>query len=305
MSGSIPVYQIVKTGNIEEGGFLKVLQLKGSPEKDPLVEYAPYETNARHRHNFFEICVFSEGSGTHEIDFVSHPIKSKSIHVVAPGQIHNVQKDKDTNGYIIAFNREFYTIFFPGQDDGETTLPGYNVGNNAIFNLSDNEFQNFLEIVRQVIKESQQEKKHTRQILSYYLHIFILKLSDFIQDTIIQESDKDEHQHLINCFKKEVEQHYKNIHLVKEYATLLDIDPIKLNKVCKKLTLKTAGEIITDRIMLEAKRQLVFSSLTNKEIAHYLHFEDPSYFSRVFRKKTGLTPTGFRSRMAEKYQHFT
>ncbi|MBT34484.1 MAG: AraC family transcriptional regulator [Thalassobius sp.] len=304
MSGRIPVYQIVKTSKEDSGGFFKILQIKGSPEKDPLVEYAPYETNARHRHNFFEICLFTDGAGIHEIDFISHSIKPESIHIVVPGQIHYLQKAKDTNGYIIAFNREFHSMFFLDNEANNTALPNNFIGSKSIINLSNQAYQDFLNIVKQMIRESQQNGKHSQQILNYYLHIFILKLGEFVQETIISETSKDNRYQLVNRFKKAVESNYKKAHLVKDYADLLDTDPIRLNKVCKKLTLKTAGEIITERIILEAKRQLAFSSLTNKEIAHFLNFEDPSYFSRVFRKKTGLTPTDFRNSMAKKYQNF-
>ncbi|MBT6763846.1 MAG: helix-turn-helix domain-containing protein, partial [Prolixibacteraceae bacterium] len=58
---------------------------------------------------------------------------------------------------------------------------------------------------------------------------------------------------------------------------------------------------IIDRLILEAKRLLLFSDLSNKEVAYKLNYEDPSYFARIFRKKTGLTPSGFREKMNERY----
>ncbi|MEM1138166.1 MAG: helix-turn-helix transcriptional regulator, partial [Bacteroidota bacterium] len=294
MSRLIPVYHIDQNIGTKAGGFFRILQLKGSTENEPFLDQATYENNSPHRQNFFEICIFSEGEGIHEIDFKSYNIKPKSIHLVAPGQVHNIHKKKSTSGYILAFNRDFFALFSPDKDIKQTVLVARAGMNNTIFNLSNKDFNSFLDIVKRMIQESRTNGKHTHQVLKSYLHIFILKLSEFSTEVVVPEIKKNDKYILVNSFKKAVEQHYKELHLVKDYADLLNVDPIRLNKICKKLTSKTAGTIITDRIILEARRQLVFSSFTNKEIAHYLNFEDPSYFSRVFRKKTGFSPTAFR-----------
>jgi AraC-like DNA-binding protein len=84
-------------------------------------------------------------------------------------------------------------------------------------------------------------------------------------------------------------------HQVRTYADLLNITPAKLNRVCARFTGKNASEFILERVILEAKRHLVFTNMSSKEIAYGLGYDDPSYFSRFFRKKTGYTPTRFRS----------
>ncbi len=63
-----------------------------------------------------------------------------------------------------------------------------------------------------------------------------------------------------------------------------------------------ASEIIIDRLILEAKRLLIYSDLNNKEVAYELNYEDPSYFARIFRRKTGLTPSAFRKQTRERYR---
>jgi len=96
--------------------------------------------------------------------------------------------------------------------------------------------------------------------------------------------------------------YYDQVHQVKDYAELLGESPIVLNRAIKSVTDKTASEIIIERLILKAKRLLLFSDLSNKEVAYKLNYEDPSYFARIFRKKTSFTPSEFRKIMKEKYR---
>ncbi|MBL4658385.1 MAG: helix-turn-helix domain-containing protein [Flavobacteriales bacterium] len=90
--------------------------------------------------------------------------------------------------------------------------------------------------------------------------------------------------------------------MVKEYADLLSTTSEHLNGETKKVRGKTASDLISDRIILEAKRLLMYSEFSNKEIAYFLNYEDPSYFSRFFKNKIGISPSEFRDNLQKKYQ---
>ena len=102
-------------------------------------------------------------------------------------------------------------------------------------------------------------------------------------------------------FRNLVEHRFDRCHQVKDYADVLQVTPTKLNEICKKAGQRNASDFILDRILLAAKRNLMFSNLSNKEIAFRLGFKDPSYFSRFFKNKTSLSPSKFRKEMNEKY----
>ena len=97
-------------------------------------------------------------------------------------------------------------------------------------------------------------------------------------------------------FTQLVEANYKEKHTVADYADILTIAPKTLTHKFKRLNLPQPNEIIKSRIILEAKRLLVHTSKSAKEIAYDLGYEDPAYFSRLFFIKTGETPFGFKSK---------
>ena len=127
-----------------------------------------------------------------------------------------------------------------------------------------------------------------------------MKSKNFFQP----ESDlHSENKHLSNLafqFKVLLEKNFRSLHLVKEHAKILSVTSDSLNEATKKGLGKNASDLITDRIILEAKRLLSHSALDNKQIAYYLNYEDPSYFSRYFKNQLGLSPSDFRKKHFKK-----
>jgi AraC family transcriptional activator of pobA len=92
-----------------------------------------------------------------------------------------------------------------------------------------------------------------------------------------------------------VNQHYVEKRLPKEYAAMLYVTPNYLNALCRDLLGKSAGQLIRDRILLEAKRLLVNTDISISEIAYRLNFKDNSYFTKFFKKYSGVTPEDFKT----------
>ena len=104
---------------------------------------------------------------------------------------------------------------------------------------------------------------------------------------------------LFTRFRVEVERHYKEQWQVGQYAGVLRVAPTRLNRLCLKLAGKSAFEITQDRLMLEACRKLTYVPAGVASIAYELGFQDPAYFSRLFKKLMGVTPKAFRQRQHE------
>jgi AraC family transcriptional regulator, transcriptional activator of pobA len=91
-----------------------------------------------------------------------------------------------------------------------------------------------------------------------------------------------------------VEQHFKTLHTVADYADLLCVTPKNLSKKINLVSKETPNDIIKNRIILESKRLLAHTKMNVKEIAYTLNYDDDAYFVRFFTKHTGISPTSFR-----------
>lgn len=298
MLEKIPIYELPFPE--QEKLALKIYRVKG---KTIQRQDYPHDTALPHKHNYFEICVFIAGTGEHEIDFQNHQIQTPSIHLVQPGQVHLIRRGIDYEGYLFIFSREFYNLRFNGLE----IIPGYplttRLENGPILNMSMDEFADFAIIISSIEKEFEKISAETEEIIISFLNIFFLRLRNrFVELIKVRNPENNSHLKLVNSFNQLVDKHFCQIHQVQEYAELLNESPVLLNRAVKSLTGKTAGELILERLVLEAKRLLIYSDLSNKEVAFKLNYEDPSYFARIFRMKTGTSPSGFRKMMHQQYK---
>lgn len=90
--------------------------------------------------------------------------------------------------------------------------------------------------------------------------------------------------------------HFRAQKPVEFYAEKLSLTPVHLNRVCRKITGQSVGQLIAERVIEEARRDLVFTSMTVQQIAFDLGFSDPAYFNRLFSRQTGITPKAYRNR---------
>jgi AraC family transcriptional activator of pobA len=98
----------------------------------------------------------------------------------------------------------------------------------------------------------------------------------------------------VDALRGLIEEHFRSERLLGFYAGKLAMTPDRLNDHVKRATGVTAGHLIRQRILTEAKRQLVFTMQPIHEIAQHLTFADPSHFARFFRKQMGVAPQEFR-----------
>ena len=178
-----------------------------------------HETSRPHRHNYYEICVFINGAGKHEIDFTSFPIKSHSIHFLSPGQVHMISREENYHGYLLMFSREFYSSDFQ-KKDMLFELPYFNNNTSKpILELSVTEFSEFLEIIDSLKRENGREHNLKSNIVRSYLHIFLLKCkAAFLEKRLSAGTITDMSYVTVNQFKYLLEQSYQEMHFVKEYA---------------------------------------------------------------------------------------
>jgi AraC family transcriptional regulator, transcriptional activator of pobA len=247
-----------------------------------------------HRHDFYQIVLFTQGSGSHTIDFTDYPVAEHQVYYMSPGQTHTWHFSEDTEGYILNFHESLFGSM--GQDNNfikQFPVFATVLGDSPVNTLDLACCSDLAQTFAQLLAEYNSEQSFKLEILRGLLTVILVKLSRAVPNR--QATAQVKHQlHIVRDFEKLIEVHYRDKHLPKEYAEILFITPNYLNALTTSVLGKKAGEMIRDRLLLEAKRMLVNSDQLIGQIAYDLQFEDNAYFTRFFKKYVGATPEQFR-----------
>ena len=244
-----------------------------------------------HRHNSYVLVFFTKGSGTHEIDFDIFTIQPGSMFFLQPGQMHHWNLSDDVEGFVIFYSQEMYNLYFGQKTIGE--YPFYSsMGNKPemVFDMS--ESKAILPYFESLILETQTIQLLKQDKIMNLLDIIHIEIARKYSETYFHEAHS--YNVKIKNFEVLLEQNFKIEKAASFYASRLNITLKHLNRICNEILQKTTTEVILDRIILEVKRMLMDKKFTINEIASELGFDDYSYFTRLFKKHTGMTPTNFR-----------
>ncbi len=263
---------------------------------DDLASYLVRNNNLifPHRHNFYHFVLFTNGSGQHTIDFETFDIEPWQIYFMTPGQIHSWNFEGDMQGFVVNFHQDFFKNLLLRSDylDNFSFFSG--LIRDEVFVIAPG-IQNKVSCLLADIKSNISQLEFVRASLLY-----LFQLLELQREPVVSQEVNAYNHTLLRNFMNLIELNYKTLRLPKDYAALLYITPNHLNALCKELLGKSAGEIIRNRIMLEAKRLLVIKDYSVSEIAYTLSFNDNSYFTKFFKKIEGLTPEEFRKKQALK-----
>ncbi|WP_057939172.1 AraC family transcriptional regulator [Algoriphagus resistens] len=250
-----------------------------------------------HKHDFYIIVVFTQGKGSHTIDFKTFPVEPGDVFFLSPGQVHSWKLSADSDGYILFFSADFYTAAF-----SRKRLNEYSLFNSILAyprletdSAQAKEITSFFEKIDQ---ENSQPTLFTKDLLRNYIDILLVLLYRF---KVSKGSFSKQEKLIHNQFQELellIDTHFKKHREASFYADQMSMSMKQLNTLCKNTVSKTSSQLILGRVILEAQRLLTHSDLNVSEIAYELAFDDSSYFSRLFKKKTGHTPEQFRNKMA-------
>ncbi|KAF2519180.1 helix-turn-helix domain-containing protein [Flavobacterium salilacus subsp. salilacus] len=205
-------------------------------------------------------------------------------------------------GYFMYYNRDFYCVQI---HDAEVACDGllfnniYQMPKTVLNTKEDSIIQT---ILVQMEEEFELDASTREEMLRIYLKQIIIRATRIwkTQHLGVLESQPYQEIEFFREFSRLVEIHYRSKHLVADYAELLGIAPKTLTHKFKKFELPAPNEVLKDRILLEAKRLLIHTGLSAKQIAYDLGYDDPAYFNRLFSKKIGDAPNIFRKKYLER-----
>ncbi|GAB3921630.1 helix-turn-helix domain-containing protein [Larkinella terrae] len=258
-----------------------------------LEEHVPQLNHSHkpHAHPFYSVTWVQEGSGIHVNNGKAYEVAPNQLFFLAPGKMHSWQLSADTKGYNLFFDSDFcrgtsghllyrYPFFHANKE-------------HPLLQVTDPDAL-FADIFDFIFSEYQSKQANRFEVILSALHI-VLELSD----RLYHEQWNGNGTYLydrIRQYEQLIEHQFLTVRMVSDYAAQMNVTPHYLNQLCKKVVGKTASQLYHERIVLEARFLLAYTSDSVKEIGFRLGFQDPSYFVRFFRKNTGETPADFRQR---------
>lgn len=248
-----------------------------------------------HRHNYYTIILIKKGSGKHIIDFQEYEMTNNSIYFVAPGQVHQVLPASRSEGFVLTFTADFLLRNNISEQLINDVYLYNNFGESPPLPLHDHELLAYVELIKQIKDFSRANSNYGNEAIGSLLKLFLIKSYSLCNLCGSEELQSSEPRNpLFRNFKNQIDKNFSLKHKVNDYAELLSVSSDYLNKVVKSLSGFSAKDYIQNRLMVEAKRNLLFTDLSNKELAYQLGFEEPAHFSNFFKKHAGTTPVEFR-----------
>lgn len=259
------------------------------------------EFQENHRHNHYEIIWLKKGKGIHHIDGQKFDYNGSVIFLLSPGQVHKIEQEEKGEGFVIKFLAELFQHQKEVEEYLIESLLFDAIDAFPVINLSSSQYKVFEDLFYQITVEFNTSEIGQQQMLSSFLKILITNIKRVKHLQKAYNYVPDLGYDIFNKYKITIEKNYKTTHSVNDYATLLNTTTRNLNNLAKKFSNKTAGQIISDRIILEAKRYLYHNTLSIKEIAFELGYDDPAYFTRFFKNNLGISPQQYKENLKQIY----
>lgn len=294
MSDFFPLYRI--------GHFLNQ---PANPTKFEVLRFeqmAEPEVEDPHRHTFYEVLWTEAGTSRQAIDGVAYELTPQSLFFISPGQLHYFEEYEHLHGGSILFTEDFFLVGAADQDRLFELSFLDNFYANPLLRLDAASFGELRDTIALLEREAARPDRSTA-ICQALLQVLLSQIQRCVDTQAGPTPPARRYVVLYKQLKQLLDQHYLENLAPADYAARLAITPHHLNVVCKAVSGgRTASEVIRGRALLEAKRRLAFTDQPVAEVAAQLNFLDPSYFARVFRAETGMSPVAYQKHMAQRFK---
>jgi AraC family transcriptional regulator, transcriptional activator of pobA len=286
---------------------LPLFHLYGDPPDDQAFDFVHVETLSSrssihnwtiqaHRHrNLFQIFVIERGGGEMSFETTTIAFKAPSAILVPPTVAHGFRfLPEVSEGWVVTFTEDVAETI--GERSAAALERLKALASDPVVPLAnDGETQRLVARCRELYEEHFLAREGSRIAMRSYIALIAVEVVRLAASrartgaVTLAAADPT-----VEALRRLIEDHFRRERHVAFYAAKLAVTPDRLNDHVKRAAGVTAGHLIRQRVLTEAKRELVFTSLSIGEIAYDLAFADPSHFARFFRKQTGTTPQAFR-----------
>ncbi|WP_025146361.1 helix-turn-helix domain-containing protein [Pedobacter jeongneungensis] len=286
----LPIYTL-ETDDIAGNKNFRVYQFEGTlPNQSELL--------IPHRKDHYLIVLIRQADSRQWIDMTPYTLKNNTIYFSGPNHIIVKEGFKQLWSTGLAFTKEFLSL---QENASLSKLPIIqNPQNGHELFLTENDLAFVEDMITKIYAEYQNKSEWQQRMLTAYLTVLLTYLSRLYTEQF-KESEHGVDKLLLKNFQTKVNECYRELREVGDYASLLNISAGHLSEVVKIQSGKPAIKHIHERLVLEAQRLLFHTHQSLKEIAFDLGFSDTSYFNRFFKRETGLTPAAYRASIREMY----
>ncbi len=248
------------------------------------------------RLNYYSLIWIKEGNGKVKVDFSEYDFKENQLLAFAPYQPFMLASESELSGVVINFHPDFFCIHKHHEEVACNGVLFNNIYEPPYVNLDLASQNTFNMLLEQIKTEMQNPAIAQYELLISYLKILLITASRLKKeqqpnaDTVLTNKEP----FILQNLKNFIEMHFKVKHSPSDYADLLNITPKALAKITKNHFNKTLSNLIAERIIIEAKRELYLTNKTVKEIAYELGYDDEYYFSRFFKNNADISPQIYR-----------
>ncbi len=247
------------------------------------------------RTNYFTIYWAREGHGTFWADLARHDFRPPSLLFFNPYQAVRLLPEAPVRGWSVQFHANFLCIETYHHEVGCNGVLFNDVHSVPLVSLDARQEQELGELLGHVRRELQEAGLAHGEALVSYLKVLLVKASRWkLEQQAVPTGAPARRPPVLDRLREMIEDHYRSKHAPSEYAALLHLAPNSLAKLVKKHLHKTLTELIRERVVKQARWDLLHTLKPIKQVAAEVGFADELYFSRLFKRATGCSPTAFR-----------
>lgn len=245
--------------------------------------------------NLFQIFLMENGKTFFIGEHVRVELNKPSILTMPENTLHEFRQEKGARGTVISISYALMEELLEHYPRGLTDLEKM-----QLFQQSDDQtvFDQIFALGRAIDDELKKDRIGKTVNIRSLLGLVLIRILRLKQEKFPAQlpSTHDLNYIHFKAFQNNIKQTNSSRKQIREYALELQMTPVHLNRICQSVAGKSALQVVRDYVILEAKRHLSYSSYSIAEIAHLLDFKEPNYFSRFFKKATGMSPKDFRKK---------
>jgi len=249
------------------------------------------------RNNYYSVIINLTGNGKLKSDFSAYDFFGPVMMCFSPYQPYMISGGEELSGVVLNFHPDFFCIHLHQKEVACNGVLFNNIYQPPFIRLTDKDIATFCNLIEQMRAEMQNAALAQYELLVSYLKIFLINGSRLRMDQnqYLQNEVSDlKEPFVLQSLKDAIEENFKSKHSPSDYADLLNISPKALARITRNHFNKTLTNMIAERIVIEAKRELYLTSKPVKSIAYELGFNDEFYFSRFFKNNAEVSPQLYR-----------